>query len=262
MGSFVARYAPPVLVFVLLFSVWYGLCATVYADKAFLLPGPLAVAQALRDNAHLVVSAGLITLSEALTGYALAIVLGILFAAMMSQSRTLERSFYPYAVLLQTVPIVTIAPIIVLWFGYGQLSVVIISFVISLFPILNNTLLGLLSTSRNLVDLFSLHRAGRFAKFTKLTFPVAVPSIVAGLRISAGLSVIGAIIGEFIIGSGNSQGGIGIQIIYAQGRMYTSLLFALVLAATLLGFAFFTIVSYVGNLFLGNWHESAQAHEV
>lgn len=169
----------------------------------------------------------------------------------------LERSLYPYAVMLQTVPVVAVAPVIVLWFGYNQKSVIVVAFMIAVFPILNNTLLGLLSTDRNHVDLFRLHRAGRLSQFRKLRLPGATPHIFAGLRVSAGLSVIGAIVGEFIIGSGGSEGGLGVKVIYAQGKLDTNLLFAEVFAATLLGFLFFVVVSYVGNVLMRSWHESA-----
>jgi NitT/TauT family transport system permease protein len=145
----------------------------------------------------------------------------------------------------------------VLWFGYNDLSVIVVSLIISLFPIINNTLLGLRSTSRTLVELFAMHHTSRIISFWKLRLPGALPSMMAGLKISAGLSVIGAIIGEFIIGSGNSQGGLGVQIIFAQGRMYTALLFAEVICATLLGFVFFSAVSLLGHFLLRNWHESA-----
>lgn len=252
--------ALPVLAVALVaIAAWTLLAATVYRGKGYLLPSPLAVAQAVGDNAMTLVVASLTTLKEATLGYLLAIVLGVLSAGVLSQSRLLERSFYPYAVLLQTVPVVAIAPLIVLWFGYGDTSVVIVSFIMSLFPIVNNTLLGLRSTSRNLIELFQLHSTGRAVAFVKLRLPSALPSIMAGLRISAGLSVVGAIVGEFIIGSGNAQGGLGVQIIFAQGRMYTALLFAEVIAATLLGFLFFTIVSAIGNRLLRHWHESVVA---
>ncbi len=249
--------APVIGVAIIAISLWYLLSVTVYAGKGFLLPGPQEVAAAAIENMGDLWAASLKTLAEATLGYLLACVIGIGVAAVMSQSRMLERSLYPYAVLLQTVPVVAIAPLIVLWFGYGEISVVIISFIMALFPIINNTLLGLRSTSRNLVELFALHNKKSQVAFRKLHFPGALPSIFAGLRISAGLSVIGAIVGEFIIGSGNSQGGLGVQIIFAQGRMYTALLFAEVIAATLLGFLFFLIVSILGNVLLKHWHESA-----
>ncbi|MGH2591773.1 MAG: ABC transporter permease, partial [Actinomycetota bacterium] len=197
-----------------------------------------------------------LTMSSAAAGFGLAIAIGITSAVIMSQTKALERSFYPYAVMLQTVPVVAIAPVIVLWFGYGQKSVVIISLIIALFPVLNNTLLGLLSTDRNQLDLFRLHDSGRMRQFLKLRLPAAVPNIISGLRISAGLSVIGAIVGEFIIGSGGSEGGLGVKVIFAQSKLDTDLLFAEVLAATALGFGFFLIVSFIGWLLLRNWHES------
>jgi NitT/TauT family transport system permease protein len=251
---------PVVLVAVIAIAVWYLLTETVYKGKGYLVPSPQEVAGAVGENATVLLFASLTTLKEATLGYLLAIVGGISFAAVLSQSKLLERSIYPYAVLLQTVPVVAIAPLIVLWFGYNDLSVIIISLIMSLFPIVNNTLLGLRSTSRNLTELFALHNTSRLTAFWKLQLPGALPHIIAGLRISAGLSVIGAIVGEFIIGSGNAAGGLGVQIVFAQGRMYTSLLFAEVIAATLLGFFFFMIVSAIGNKLLKNWHESAAGH--
>ena len=252
-----ARAAPVVLVAVAALLAWYLLSVTIFRGKGYMLPGPIEVGAAIADNAATIAGAALTSLKEASLGYLISIVLGIGSAGILSQSKLLERSIYPYAVLLQTVPVVAVAPLIVLWFGFGDISVVIISMIMSLFPIINNTLLGLRSTSRNLVELFQMHRTSRLVAFTKLRLPGALPSIFAGLRISAGLSVIGAIVGEFIIGSGNSQGGLGVQIIFAQGRMFTALLFGEVIFATLLGFLFFAVVSLVGNLLLRHWHESA-----
>jgi NitT/TauT family transport system permease protein len=249
---------PVVLVAVLALGAWWLVSATIYAGKGYLVPSPQEVGAAIAENAGLLAHATLATLKEATLGYLLAIVVGIAFAAVLSQSKLLERSIYPYAVLLQTVPVVAIAPLIVLWFGYNEFSVVVISFIMALFPIVNNTLLGLRSTSGALVELFELHNRSRFVAFWKLRLPSALPSIFAGLRISAGLSVIGAIVGEFIIGSGNAQGGLGVQIVFAQGRMYTALLFAEVIGATLLGFFFFLVVSAIGRQLLRHWHESAR----
>lgn len=254
-----AAIAPVAVVALVVIGAWAILAATIYRGKAYLLPGPHDVAAAMVENVDVIVAATLVTLKEAFFGYAASIVIGISVAAVLSQSRLLERSIYPYAVLLQTVPVVAVAPLIVLWFGYNDQAVIVISLIISLFPIINNTLLGLRSTSRNLVELFAMHRTSRIVTFLKLRFPGALPSIIAGLRISAGLSVIGAIVGEFIIGSGNSQGGLGVQIIFAQGRMYTALLFAEVISATVLGFLFFSLVSALGTALLRHWHESVAA---
>jgi len=236
--------------------------SSVYGDESFLLPKPWQVADAAGANVVDLLDATLITMTEAGIGFGAAIVAGMTASILMSQAKWLERSFYPYAVMLQTVPIVAVAPVIVLWFGYDQQSVIVISFMIALFPILNNTLLGLLSTDRNQLDLFRLHRAGRISQFLKLRLPAALPNIFAGLRISAGLSVIGAIVGEFIIGAGGSDGGLGVEVIFSQSRLDTDLLFAQVAAATMLGFAFFVTVSVVGNLLLRSWHESALRDDV
>lgn len=255
--SFLLNAGPPILVFIAFIAVWWLVAATVYADRNYLLPRPDAVVQAMIDNSELIAEGTWITFTSAATGFALAIIIGMAGAIVMSLSKALERSFYPYAVLLQTVPIVAVAPVIVLWFGYNQTAVIVIAFMIAVFPILNNTLLGLASADRNQLDLFRMHRANKITEFWKLRFPGALPHIFAGLRISAGLSVIGAIVGEFIIGSGGEQGGLGVKVIFAQVRLQTNLLFAEVIAATALGFLFFVVVSWVGSLVLRSWHESA-----
>ena len=245
---------PPILVLIIFLLVW-SIGAHLY-NMAFLLPNPLQVAQAFVTDIDMVIGGLWITFQEALYGYLLAISIGITFAAIMSQSKLLERSFYPYAILLQTLPAVAVAPLIVPWFGFEMKSVIIISLIISLFPIINNTLLGLKSTSINLVELFQMHNQSRFVNFFKLRLPAATPHIIAGLRISAGLSVIGAIVGEFIIGSGSEGGGLGVMIMYAQASMETPLVMALILTATALGFAFFMSVTTLGYYLLHNWHES------
>lgn len=254
--SAVSKVGPPLLVFVLFIGLWSLLAVTVYGDRHYLLPTPWDVLGSTWDNRSDLLAASKITLTEAAAGFGMAIIVGMAFAIVMSQAKVLERSLYPYAVMLQTVPIVAVAPVIVLWFGYNQKSVIVVSFMIAVFPILNNTLLGLLSTDRNQVDLFRLHKAGRVSQFLKLRLPGAIPNIFAGLRVSAGLSVVGAIVGEFIIGSGGSEGGLGVKVIYAQGKLDTNLLFAEVFAATLLGFLFFVLVTYLGSLLMRNWHES------
>ena len=248
------KVLPPILVLIVFLFTW-SLGASLY-NMPFLLPNPFEVAQAFVSDFDLIIGGLWITFQEALYGYLLAISIGISSAAVMSQSKILERSFYPYAILLQTLPAVAVAPLIVLWFGFDMQSVVVISLIISLFPIINNTLLGLKSTSINLVELFQMHTSSRFVNFFKLRLPAAIPHIIAGLRISAGLSVIGAIVGEFIIGSGAEGGGLGVMVIYAQADLETALVIALILTATFLGFAFFMSVTSLGHYLLKHWHES------
>ena len=151
----IKRIIPPILVLILFLFLW-SVAAQVY-NLPFLLPGPMAVAGAFINDIDIILIGASLTIQEALFGYLSAIIIGIVSAAIMSQSRMLESSFYPYAILLQTVPVVAVAPLIVLWFGFEMRSVIIVSFIISLFPIINNTLLGLKSTSINLVELFQLH---------------------------------------------------------------------------------------------------------
>ena len=250
----IKKIIPPALILALFLGGWH-IGALIY-DMAFILPTPFAVAkQFVADFEIIMIGLGL-TFRAAFTGYVIAILIGITVATVMSLNKVLERSLYPYAILLQTVPVVAVAPLIVLWFGFEEKSVIIVSLIISLFPIINNTLLGLKSTSINLVELFDMHDASKFESFFKLRFPAAIPNIIAGMRISAGLSVIGAIVGEFIIGSGSMGGGLGVQIIYAQAELETALVMALILTATLLGFAFFSVVSGIGYYLMHKWHES------
>jgi len=250
----IKKIVPPILILALFLGGWH-IGALMY-DMAFLLPTPYAVAQIFVQDFNIIMIGLKQTFQAAFTGYIIATILGIAVATIMSLSKILERSLYPYAILLQTVPVVAVAPLIVLWFGFEIKSIIIISIIIALFPIINNTLLGLKSTSKTLVELFDYHKTNKFTSFFKLRFPSAIPNIIAGMKISAGLSVIGAIVGEFIIGSGSEQGGLGVQIIYAQANLETALVMALILTATGLGFAFFMTIQTIGWYLMRKWHES------
>jgi NitT/TauT family transport system permease protein len=252
-----ARIVVPILTAALLIGVWAILAATVYSDRNFLVPRPSAVWRAAVDNRSLIKTATWATFNKAITGFVLGTAIGIISAALLSQSRLLTRSLYPFAVILQTVPIIATAPIIVLQFKYGRTSIVIISMLVSIFPVFSNTLAGLSSTDKNHLDLFRLHHSGRLKTLFKLRFPAAMPNIAAGLRISAGMSVIGATVGEFLVGQGGEKGGLGIAIIVAQAQLKTALLFAEAGAATLLGVTVFTVTNIISNRVLRNWHESA-----
>ena len=252
----VKKIVPPILILVLFLGSWH-LGALMY-DMAFLLPTPLAVAQQFIADFDIIMTGLSLTFRAAFTGFIIAALLGISIATIMSLNKILERSLYPYAILLQTVPVVAVAPLIVLWFGFEIKSIIIISVIIALFPIINSTLLGLKSTNTTLVEMFNYHKTNKLSTFYKLRFPAAIPNIFSGLKISAGLSVIGAIVGEFIIGSGSEDGGLGVQIIYAQANLETALVMALIYTATALGFLFFMTVSTIGWYLLHKWHESEQ----
>jgi len=163
---------------------------------------------------------------------------------------------------LQTVPIVAVAPLILMWVGAGLFSVTLIAFIICLAPIIANTTQGLISVDRNLVDLFVMNNASQAQILLKLRLPHAMPSLFTGIRISSGIAVIGAITAELFAGSARvGVGGIGYAIQYASAQLQTDYLFALVAAATALGFGFFFIVMFLEWYFLHQWHESARTGE-
>ncbi len=196
-------------------------------------------------------------------GLICSLVAGVSIALIFAQSRWVRRTFYPYTLLLQTVPIVAIAPLILMWVGAGTGAVTLIAFIICLAPIIANTTQGLISVDENLVHLFLMHNATRGQLLLKLRLRHAVPSLFVGIRISAGIAVIGAITGELFAGSSSvGRGGLGYSIIYASQQLQTDYLFALIVAATVLGFAFYFIVSFFEWYFLHQWHESARNPEV
>ena len=250
----VARsWSPPISFFLLVLALWHG-AVEVFEIQPFLLPGPLRVAQALGANFTTLAHAASLTALGALAGFALAFACGFGIAVLFSQSRIIERSLYPYAIFLQTVPIVAVAPLIVLWIGHGLYGVVAVSFIISLFPIIVNTTSGLTSITPKLLDLFALNGATRWQTLTKLRIPNAVPSMLTGAKISCGLSVIGAIVGEFFAGYGTEDFGLGYLIILTNAQTKTAYLFATILFSTGLGLVFFGAVSGLTRLILSSWH--------
>jgi NitT/TauT family transport system permease protein len=176
---------------------------------------------------------------------------------VLSSSRLLERALYPYTVFLQTVPIVAVAPLLVLWFGPGQRAVAASAFIVSVFPVIANTLSGLRSADPALRDLFRLYGARRLATLFKLELPGALPHIFTGLRIASGLAVIGAIVGEFVAGFSEGSAGLGILVLAAYRQLRTDLMFAAVLCAAGLGIVLFGAVSLLGARLLRRWHPSA-----
>jgi NitT/TauT family transport system permease protein len=246
------------IVLACLLGLWQGIIAINHLQP-YILPGPLAVAAALHDRFPSLLNSLVITTEEAAGGLIASIIVGIAVAMIFAQWRGLRQLLYPYTILLQTVPIVAIAPLIINWVGAGLLSVTIVTFIICLAPIIANTTQGLISVDENLVNLFIMHKATPAQILFKLRLPNALPNLFAGIRISAGISVIGGIMGELFAGSTRvGEGGLGYAISYANNQMETAYLFALVLAATALGFSFFFIVMFLEWLALHNWHESSR----
>ncbi len=221
--------------------------------KSYLLPAPSAVLTAMIESRQELTTAMWKTSSAALLGFALSTLSGISIAVLLSSSPTIQRAFYPYAVFFQTVPIIAIAPLLVIWFGYGMRTVIASAFVVSIFPVIANALSGILSTDPALRDLFRLYGASRGATLFKLRFPAALPQILTGLRVAAGLAVIGAIVGEFIGGEG-----LGSIVDVARTQQRVDKVFAAVLLASVLGLALFGMINAISYVTLRRWHASEQ----
>jgi NitT/TauT family transport system permease protein len=248
-------------VFLALLIAWQ-LILWVFHVPHYMLPSPWAVARAVGERFRSLLTSTVITAEESLGGLLASIVVGVFVALIFAQSRWVRKMLYPYTILLQTVPIVAIAPLILMWVGAGIGAVALIAFIISLAPIIANTTQGLISVDENLVHLFLMHNASAAQKLFKLRLPHAVPSLFVGIRIASGISVIGAITGELYAGSSQvGVGGLGYSILYASSQLETDYLFALVLAATVLGFSFFFVVMFLEWYFLHRWHESARTPE-
>jgi NitT/TauT family transport system permease protein len=261
MRSRVITLVNAVGVFAALLLIWQVILWTFHVPP-YMLPSPWAVTRAVGARFPSLVAALAITAAEAGGGLMASVIVGVVIALMFAQSRWVRRMLYPYTILLQTVPIVAIAPLILMWVGAGMAAVTLIAFIISLAPVIANTTQGLISVEENLVHLFLMHNASAGQLLFKLRLPHAVPSLFVGIRIASGIAVIGAITGELYAGSSSvGQGGIGYSILYASSQLQTDYLFALVLAATVLGFGFFFLVMFLEWYFLHRWHESARKPE-
>lgn len=245
----------PILVLLLVIGLWY-LISYAFLDpgRRFLMPPPHQVVTdgLLGDRASQMWEGLGRTATVALFGLALAAVIGIVWAVIMSQSRMMENALFPYAVVLQCIPILALVPLVGFWFGFGFTARTFVCVLIALFPIVSNTLFGLRSVDRQMRDLFALHHPSRLTVLRKLEFPAAMPAIFAGLRISAGLSVVGAIVGDFFFKQGNP--GIGILIDNYRSRLQAPELFASIVLASLLGVAVFWFFGWLGNRIVGRWY--------
>ena len=257
-GRFVRAAAPPTLVALLIALIWYGVTYFVLEpDRRFLLPPPHGVVREgiLNGEVLLEILGGLYqTAVVSALGLTIAFALGFSMALVMSQAKWIERSLYPWAVVSQTVPILALVPLLGFWFGFGLMSRVTVCVIIALFPIVINTLTGLQGVEPKLHALLTLHNAGRWTRAFRLQIPAARPLIFTGLRTSAGLSVIGAIVGDFFFGRG--QPGLGILLDRYSRRLRSEELLAAVFAACLLGVAAFWLFGVLGRRAVGHWDPS------
>jgi NitT/TauT family transport system permease protein len=245
-----------VFVFALLVLVWQ---AAVWVLKLpqYMLPTPVEVATTIGERLPDLWDSMMISGEAAVGGLGAAIVAGVLIALLFARSPWIRRMFFPYTILLQTVPIIAVAPLILNWAGQGLFAVGVITFIICLAPIIANTTQGLISVDENMVQLFQMHNASQWQVLRKLRMPHALPSFFVGARIASGIAVIGVITGELFAGSSAvGRGGLGYSIQYANSQLQTAYLFALVMAATVLGFALFFAVMFFEWLTLHRWHAS------
>ncbi len=227
----------------------------------YVLPGPILVGQTLVADWGTLSGSLWVTLKITFMALAAAVVVGVTLAVLFSQSKWLEMALLPYAVILQVTPIVAIAPLIIIWANDIDLSLLICAWIVAFFPILSNTILGLNSADHNLVNLFELYGASRWQTMRYLKLPAALPYFLAGLKVSGGLALIGAVVAEFVAGTGGSASGLAYRILEAGYQLKIPRVFAALVMISLSGVAIFLATSLVSHLLLHRWHESAIRRE-
>jgi NitT/TauT family transport system permease protein len=226
----------------------------------YLLPGPGLVFGTLLSDWGILSGSLLVTLSTTVQGFILAVVFGVALAVLFNQSRLVEYSLYPYAVILQVTPIVAIAPLLLIYLPQ-QAAVLACAWLVAFFPVLANTTLGLNSVDRNLLSLFELYGASRAQVLIELKLPAALPYILGGVRIAGGLSLIGAVVAEIAAGSAGAGSGLAFRILESGYRLNIPRLFAALLLLSASGIAIFFALSFASWLALRRWHESALGQE-
>ena len=254
------RFVAPLALGLVVLIAW-EVAVRLYAVPVYILPGPLAIAAALVGEWTSLQVALLVTLRITMMALVAAIVLGVLLAVLFAQSKLLERALFPYAVVLQVTPVVAIAPLVIIWAKDVTAALLICAWIVAFFPILSNTTIGLNAAERNLVDLFRLYRASRWQTLLRLLLPSALPYFFAGLRVSGGLALIGAVVAEFVAGTGGSASGLAYVILEAGYRLQIPKMFAALVLISTIGIVLFLLLGLLGHLALRRWHETEGAGE-
>jgi NitT/TauT family transport system permease protein len=250
----------PVVIGIMMLFAWEAL-VRIKGIPSYILPGPLLIVQTLISDWGTLSEALLITLRITFAALFAAVTVGVALAIIFTQSKWLEKSLFPYAVILQVTPIVAIAPLIIIWVGDIKLSLLICAWIVAFFPILSNTIIGLNSADHNLINLFQLYGANRWQMLRYLRLPAALPFFLAGLKISGGLALIGAVVAEFVAGSGGSASGLAYRILESGYQLRIPRMFAALLLISLSGIAIFFVTSVIAHFALRRWHESAVVRE-
>jgi NitT/TauT family transport system permease protein len=254
------RSIAPAVIGALILGLWEAVVREA-AIPPYILPGPWLILRTLVADWGTLSGSLWITLE--ITGLALlaAVLVGGLLSILFTQSKWLELSLFPYAVILQVTPIVAIAPLIIIWVDNTLLSLLICAWIVAFFPILSNTILGLNSADHNLVNLFQLYGASRWQTLRYLRLPAALPYFLGGLRISGGLALIGAVVAEFVAGSGGTASGLAFRILEAGYQLKIPRMFAALVLVSMSGIVIFLVLSLVSHLLLRRWHESEVKRE-
>ncbi|MGN7123773.1 ABC transporter permease [Methylorubrum thiocyanatum] len=249
---------PPLLVGILVLGLWEAACRG-FAIPEYLFPAPSVIAASLVQNGPDLLRALWSTLRVTLIAFALSTVLGTLVAFLFVQSRFIERGFFPYAVMLQVTPVVAVAPLIIILVRDTQVALVICATIIAIFPVISNTTVGLRSVDPGLSNLMRVYRASRMQTLLRLRIPSALGYFFAGLRISSGLALIGAVVAEFVAGTGGRSAGLAYEILQAGFQLDIPRMFAALSLITLAGILLFLAMSGLSRLALGSWGDPERA---
>ncbi len=254
------RWLLPLVLAAALLLGWQALHASLPPSRRFLFPSLPQLADAFRIHGPALLGAARYTAVAALGGFALAAAASVLFSLLLASSELVRITLYPYLMALQMVPVIIVAPILILWVGPGAPSVIIVTFLITFFPLVVNTTQGLLSVDRGQVDLFRMGRASRWQELLLLRAPAALPYFFTGLRIAAILAPIGALTADYLVGSSSGgRSGLGITALLFSARNELPALYATAIVGCALGFALVAAVSLLSWLVLHHWHESASS---
>lgn len=254
--SKLSKFVWPVIFGAAFVGIWYSIIA-LFEVEEFLLPSPHVVVEASQKEFDTLFSGARQTLYACVIGFVVSIVGGFSLSLLLTSAKWIYEGLYPWILIIKMMPIIAIAPIIIIWVGHGINSIMVITFLICFFPIVANTTMGLLSTDRNLLDLFRISNASKAQEMVHLRIPYAMPYFLTGLKIAAALTPIGALYGETLAGSGTgSKGGLGFLVTIYSSQIKIPALFSCAFTACIVGFIFVGIVNLMSWFILHKWHDS------
>lgn len=249
------KFIPFIVLTSLIFMGWYFLCS-VKILPSYLLPSPYQVLYSLSNNINFLLTSLGYTIKITMISFVLSSLIGVFIATLLVQGKWIESAITPYVVMLQVTPFVAIAPLLQIWANNVSTAVIILAIIASVLPIMNNTLLGLKSVDKDLLNLFSIYHASRLKRLYYLQFPSALPNTIAGLKIGISLSLIGTVVGQFLLSNSKSNGGIAYILMQSEYNLKTSLLFAALFLLIISGALLYVLADKIGSILTSRWHES------